>query len=95
MTRIGFIVVHFSFDLDALTKIDEQADFNAGRFEIVDQLGAVGIVEVFDGFQFEDDFVFNDDVGQVVADQLVVAIDLNIFIQELYECGTLLPSDFI
>jgi len=55
----------------------------------------VGIVEVFDGFQFQDDFVFNDDVGQVVADQLVVAIDLNIFIQELYECGTLLPSDFI
>jgi len=31
--------VNFAFDLDALTKIDEQADFNAGRLEIVDKLG--------------------------------------------------------
>jgi len=58
--------------------IDEQADFNAGRLEIVDELGLVYGVEVFDGFEFKDDLVFHDDVGHVVADQLVVVIDLDL-----------------
>jgi hypothetical protein len=70
--------VDFAFDLDALTKIDEQADFNAGGFQVIGELGLVCGVKVFDGFQFEDDLVFHDDVGHVVADQLVVVIDLDL-----------------
>jgi len=35
-------------------------------------------VKVLDGFEFEDDLVFHDDVGLVVADQLVVVIDLDL-----------------
>jgi hypothetical protein len=70
--------VDFAFDLDALTKIDEQADFNAGRLEIVDELGLMCGMQVFDGFEFEDDLVFHDDVGHVVADQLTVVIDLDL-----------------
>jgi len=70
--------VDFAFDLDDLTKIDEQADFNAGRLEIVDKLGLVCGVEVFDGFEFKDDLVFHDDVGHVVTDHLVIVIDLDL-----------------
>ena len=79
----------FALYFDALAEIYQEAYFDAGGFEIIYELGAMGIMEVFDGFQFEDDFVFHDDVGQVVADQLVVVIDLDLFFLFGAEAGFL------
>ena len=67
----------FAFDLDPFGEVHEEAHFDAGGLEIVDQLGFVGGVEFFDRFEFEDDLVFHDDVGHVVAHQLVVVMDLD------------------
>jgi len=51
----------FAFYLNAFSEVYQQAYFYAGGFQVVNELGAVGRMEVFDGFQFEDDFVFNKD----------------------------------
>jgi len=81
--------VDFAFYFYAFAEVKQEADFNAGSFEIIDELGAMGIVKVFDGFQFEDDFVFHNDVGHIVADQLVVVIDLDPFFLLGVEAGFL------
>jgi hypothetical protein len=60
-----------------LAEIQQEADFDAGGFQVIGELGLVRGVKVFDGFEFEDDLVFHYDVGHVVADQLTVVIDLD------------------
>ena len=58
--------------MDTFSEVYQQAYFYAGGFQVVNELGAVGRMEVFDGFQFEDDFVFNKDIGSVFSNQLVI-----------------------
>ena len=48
-------------------------------FQVVDELGAVGWVKIFYGLEFEDDGVFDNDVCGVIADQLVLVIDFDLF----------------
>ena len=69
----------FAFYLDTFSEVYQQAYFYAGGFQVVNELGAVGRMEVFDGFQFEDDFVFNEDIGSVFSNQLVIIKDFNSF----------------
>ena len=76
-----------AFYLDTFSEVYQQAYFYAGGFQIVDELGAVGRVEVFDGFQFEDNFVFNEDIGSVLTDQLVIIKDFNSFFFFSVEAG--------
>jgi hypothetical protein len=71
--------VDFAFDLDAFSEVDQQANLFAGGFEVIGQLSLMGRVKVFDGFEFEDDSVFHDDIGYVVANELLIVIDLNLF----------------
>ena len=63
-----------AFYLDTFGEVYQQAYFYAGGFQVVNELGAVGRMEVFDGFQFEDDFVFNEDIGSVFSNQLVIIV---------------------
>lgn len=73
--------------LKSFDRVNQQAYFYAGGFQIVDELGAVGRVEVFDGFQYEDDFVFNKDIGSVLSDQLVIIKDFDSFFFFSVETG--------
>jgi len=55
--------VDFTFDLDPLAEVDEETHFDAGGFQVVDQLGFVGRMQIFDGFEFQDDLVFHKGNG--------------------------------
>ena len=68
----------FSLYLDAFGEVYQEADFYAGGFQVVDELGAVCRVKVFYGLEFEDDGVFDNDVCGIVADQLVLVMDLDL-----------------
>lgn len=69
----------FAFYFDALAEIDQEACFDAGGFDIVDELGLMCGMDVLDGFQSEDDVVFHHDVGSIVAGHMAVVIDLDSF----------------
>ena len=70
--------VDFAFDLDAFSEIDEKANLYTGGFKVVDELGTVGRMQIFDGLEFEDYFVLYNNVGNIVADKLVVVMDLDL-----------------
>lgn len=55
----------FPFELGVVTEVDEEAEFKAGCFEVVVELGAVLVCEFGDGFEFDDDFAETDEVGLV------------------------------
>ena len=70
---------NLSFYLDTFSEVYQEADFHAGGFQVVDELGAVCRVKVFYGLELEDDGVFNNDVCCIVADQLVLVITFDFF----------------
>jgi len=43
-----------SFYLDTFSEVYQEADFHAGGFQVVDELGAVCRVKVFYGLEFEE-----------------------------------------
>ena len=40
----------------------------------------MGVVQVLDGFEFKDDLVFYNDIGDIVANKVVFVIDLDLFL---------------
>ena len=69
----------FPLYLDAFSKVYQEAYFDAGGFQIVDELCLVRWMEAFDGFEFEDHFVLYDYVSHVISDKLGLVIDLDLF----------------
>jgi hypothetical protein len=51
-----------------LLEVDEQAEVELGDTEVVQALGEVLVAEAVRAFEFDDDGVFDEDVGVVVAD---------------------------
>jgi len=79
--------VDFAFDLDAFSEIDEKANLYTGGLEIIDKLSFMGWVQFFYGFELKDYFILHDDVGNIVADKLVVVMDLDLFLLFSLEAG--------
>lgn len=48
---------------EGLSKIQQAAEFQAGKTEVCEQLLLVGRSDALDGLQLNDDFAFNDEVG--------------------------------
>ena len=56
-------------DVEAVAaKVDEQAVLDAGGFQIADYLRHMLINDGFDGFEFDDEAVFDKEIGKVLAD---------------------------
>ena len=51
-------------------EVDQQADFHIIRFEVVDGLGEVDVFELDDGFEFDHDEFFDEEVHAAGADFL-------------------------
>lgn len=64
----------FPFDAGFL-EVDEEGDGEAGGFEVVEALGGVFGGEAVDALEFEEDAVFDDEVGVVVADLDAFVVD--------------------
>jgi len=67
-----------SFDLDFLfAKIQQQSDRFSGGDKIVHHLGVMGLVETPDGFQLDDDGVFDNNIGDEIAndDSFIFGLD--------------------
>jgi hypothetical protein len=66
----GLVVKNYAFPFDFWAlEVDHEGQGDAGGFEVVEALGIVFRAEAVDAFEFEDDLVFDQDVGEVVADQ--------------------------
>lgn len=66
----------FAFDLDALgAEVDQEAHILLEGGQIVDQLNLMGLGQVLNRFQFEDDFIFNKQVSRKIAYNLDIVID--------------------
>ena len=48
-------------------EVDEEGRSEVGEFQIGEDLGGVNGEELVDGFQFDKDFVFDDEVGTETA----------------------------
>ena len=77
----------FAFYFDLLAKVEEEAYLYAGGFKVVDELGTVGRMQIFDGLEFENHFFLNNNVGHVIANKLGVVIDLDLLFLFNVEAG--------
>jgi hypothetical protein len=76
--RGGFGVAEFVADFNFFAaEVDEQAVLDLGGFEVINQLDFMGNGEAGDRFDFEDESVFNKDVGFEIADDLAFVPDLD------------------
>jgi hypothetical protein len=41
----------------------------------MEALGGVGVVEAADGFEFDEDEAFDEEVGEVLADEMALVVD--------------------
>lgn len=65
-----------AFDVEAFgSEIKEEAHGDFAGVEVVDANGRVFVGEGAGGFQLDDDSVFDDEVGDVVADEDAVVVD--------------------
>jgi hypothetical protein len=53
-------------------EIDQQAVFDAGGAEVAEELGDVFVVEGADGFEFDDELLLNEEVGEEFTEQSAV-----------------------
>jgi hypothetical protein len=60
-----------------LSKIQQQADRQSGRHEVIQTLSRINIVMLARGFQLNNDVSFHKQVGQVIPDNHVIVMDLN------------------
>jgi hypothetical protein len=72
-------IQNLSLDPDLLTKIDEKANLQARGFQIINELSFMGWIDFFHGFEFEDDFVFHNEICDIITDNLPVVTDLDSF----------------
>ena len=68
--KVEFVVVE-ALELQAhRAEVDQQADFHIIRFEVVDGLGEVDVFQLDDGFEFDHDEFFDEEVHAAGADFL-------------------------
>jgi hypothetical protein len=60
----------FDFSKRLVSKVDEKSEFEASSFEIILNLRAMRVRQLFDGFEFNDDFVVTNEVRDIFAVQL-------------------------
>jgi len=77
----------FAFYLDALSEVYQQAYLYACGLEIIDELSTMSGMEFLYRLEFEDYFVLYNNVGNIVADQLVLVIDFDLFFVFGMEAG--------
>ena len=63
-----------------MSEVDEQAYIHVAGRQIVDELPFVFWAQIYNGFQFDDDFVFDNHVWYVVANHLVFIIYVDWFL---------------
>jgi hypothetical protein len=65
-----FVVMH-SLELQTLcAEIDQQTNLHFIRFEVIYSLGKVNILQLDDGFEFDHNQIFNEEVHSACADFL-------------------------
>ncbi len=75
-SRVSAAFSHDAFDLRfrVMAEVDQQAEFQARRLEVVLNLRAVLVSQFRHGFQFHDDLVVADEVGLVFRAQRTVFV---------------------
>jgi hypothetical protein len=68
---------HKALHFKRLTQIDQKAYAQPGRFQVVETLGAVNVVQFFDCFQFDDHCAVHHKVGGVLANDHAIISDDN------------------
>ena len=63
-----------------VSEVDEETDLNAGRVEVVDDLGLMLGKDGFHGLEFDEDFVFHQEVGIEGPDVFASKRDLDLFL---------------
>jgi len=72
----GWIAERVFFNLEnGCSEIDEQAVFAPRRSKIAQELGYMFIDEGFDGFEFDDERVLDEEIGEVFAENRSVFIE--------------------
>jgi hypothetical protein len=56
-------------------EVDEEGDRESGGFEVVEALGGVFVGQAVDALEFEENTVFDDEVGVVVANLESFVVD--------------------
>ena len=70
-------VVNDALDVDSrFGEVDEQAEFQAGAFEIVQALGHVHVVDDLGRFEFDENGTLDDQFGEIIADKDTVVVNL-------------------
>ena len=64
----------FVLDFGVVAEVYQEAGFEAGGVEVVEELGLVFGCEIAECFYFKDDFVVDDEIGYVLLFQGMVAI---------------------
>ena len=76
MTALFFSVADDAFVFKgSRAKVDQNGQGETGGGQIIMGLGFVGWCKLGDGFDFEDDFVFYDEISDVVTDELAFVVD--------------------
>ena len=70
MQQVGSENDAFDFSKRVVSKVDEKSEFEASSFEIILNLRAMRVRQLFDGFEFSDDLVVTDEVRDIFASQL-------------------------
>jgi hypothetical protein len=66
--------LHFNL---GFSKIDEKADFQPRRLEVIEALSHVDFIQSLDGFELDDDGTFHKQVSEVVANHFAPPRDGN------------------
>jgi len=76
MERNRSQAVRHALDLQArLAEIEQQAEMQAGCFEVIDTLGAVRLVQCFHGLQLDQKRIVDQQVNEVLADHRTLVGD--------------------
>ena len=73
----AFVVVNLSLYLGFGAEVEKQADFAGGGFEIIKKLGFMFGGDGAGGFEFDDDRIVDEQIGEVFSDDLACIVDGN------------------
>lgn len=73
--KVKFVVMH-AFELQALrAEVDEQTNFHIIRFEVIHGLGEMDVFQLNDGFEFDHDQFFDEEVYRDLTGFIRAVID--------------------